>query len=177
VICELIIGDYSVIRAWPNQIQNRRIIRKSPIAKSSINHQSQITESEMLAQPPTVLVVDDDHAVRRSLCRMLELYGYRTADSGTGIGAFASLRLSAPDAVLLNLRLPGDISGFDVIRRMREHPPWREILVPMTSSSADDAQIQRLQPRFVLRKPFGLEDLLDVVGASVDQSAPQGPAS
>ena len=135
----------------------------------------------MFAQPPLprrVLVVEDDEAVRRSLCRMLELYGYRTADSGHGIGAFAHLRLSAPDVVLLNLKLSGDITGFDVIRRMREHPPWREIpVVPMTPSSTDYAHIQRLQPRFVLRKPFSLEDLLEVVAASVEPPAPEGPAS
>ena len=132
----------------------------------------------MLAQPPRVLVVEDDDAVRRSLCRMLKLYGYRTADSGNGIGAFAHLRLSPPDVVLLNLKLPGDVSGFDVIRRMREHPPWREIpVVPMTPSSADDAQIQSLQPRFVLRKPFSLGDLLDVVGASIEPAADERPAT
>lgn len=136
-----------------------------------------ITDSHSRA-PHRVLVIEDDEAVRRSLCRVLETYGYRTVDSGSGIGAFAHLRLSAPDIVLLNLKLPGDVTGFDVIRRMREHPAWRGIpVVPMTPSSADDAQIQTLQPRFVLRKPFSLEDLLDVVVASLDEPAQSGPAS
>jgi CheY-like chemotaxis protein len=128
--------------------------------------------------PHRVLVVEADEAVRRSLCRVLALYGYRTADSGNGIGAFAHLRLSAPDIVLINLNLPGDVSGFDVIRRMREHPPWREIpIVPMTPSAADDAQIQKLQPRFVLQKPFSLDDLLEVVSTSLGAPVPEGPAS
>lgn len=115
-----------------------------------------------------ILVIDEDDAVRGLLCRILELYGYRTVDSCSGIGAFAHLRLWPPDVILMNLQLPGDVSGFDVIRRMRDNPSWREIpVVPMTSSTPSDNEIQTLQARFVLRKPFSMEDLLDVVSASV----------
>lgn len=119
-----------------------------------------------------VLVVEDDAAVRTLLCRILGLYGYATAESGTGIGAFAHLRLSAPDLVLLDLMLPGGVSGFDVAERMREHPLWRDIpVVPMTASIHLEDRIQRMQPRFVLRKPFSLEDLLEVIAESLPDVA------
>ena len=115
-----------------------------------------------------VLVVEDDDDVRRVICRLLTLYGYHTEESSNGIGAYAHLRLCPPDLLLLDLVLPGDVSGFDVVRRMREHAPWRTVpVVPMIASLDLDDRIQALGPRFVLRKPFSLEDLLDVVSASV----------
>ena len=120
-----------------------------------------------------ILVVEEDEDVRRLICRLLELYGYSTAESGNGVGAFARLRLAAPDLVLLDLMLPDGVSGFDVLRRMREHAAWRNIpVVPMTASVHLDHEIAALQPRFLLRKPFRMEDLLEVVSESLNE--PEG---
>lgn len=138
--------------------------------------------TDLLSEPrnppaPRVLVVEDDADVRRLICRLLALYGYSTAESGNGTGAFAHLRLAAPDLVLLDLMLPGGVSGFDVARRMREHPPWRSIpVVPMTPSLHLDDQIAALQPRFVLRKPFSTEDLIEVVATSLAEAEGKSPA-
>ena len=132
-----------------------------------------MTEPAIEAAPPLtrlVLVVEDDDDVRRLICRLLALYGYTTVDSSNGVGAFAHLRLTPPDVVLLDMMLPGGVSGFDVVRRMREHERWRDIpVIPMTAAIDLDDQIAALQPRFVLRKPFRVEDLLGVVLAALDE--------
>ena len=117
-----------------------------------------------------VLVVEDDDDVRRLICRLLALYGYVTVDSSNGIGAFALLRLTPPDVVLLDMMLPGGVSGFDVVKRMRQHEVWREIpVIPMTAAIDLEDQIAALQPRFVLRKPFRIEELLEVLVAALDE--------
>jgi CheY-like chemotaxis protein len=117
------------------------------------------------AAGPRVLVVEDDEQVRSLLCRILESYGYRTAESGNGISAFAQLRLSPPHVVVLDLMMPA-VNGFQVAQRMREHPIWRTIpIIVMTASIHLEDQIRAMDPRIVLRKPFSMEELLDAVAA------------
>lgn len=134
---------------------------------------------------PRVLVVEDDEEVRRLLCRILELYGYTTAESGNGIGAFAQLRLALPRVVVLDLMMPA-VNGFQVAARMREHPVWRNVpIIVMTASIHLEEQIRAMNPTCVLKKPFSMEELLDAVAAVLPASddaatlpeAPPGPTS
>ena len=125
-----------------------------------------------------MLVVEDDEQVRSLLCRILELYGYTTSESGNGLGAFAQLRLHVAKAdlvvlaargqvgvVVLDLMMPA-VNGFQVAQRMRDHPIWRTIpIIVMTASIHLEEQIRAMNPRIVLRKPFSMEQLLDAVSA------------
>lgn len=112
-----------------------------------------------------MLVVEDDEQVRSLLCRILELYGYTTSESGNGLGAFAQLRLAPPNVVVLDLMMPA-VNGFQVAQRMRDHPIWRTIpIIVMTASIHLEEQIRAMNPRIVLRKPFSMEQLLDAVSA------------
>ncbi|HUA77307.1 MAG TPA: response regulator, partial [Acetobacteraceae bacterium] len=73
----------------------------------------------MTAQPAaTILIVDDEPAIRRFLRTSLEVQGYRTIDAADGTAALETLRRNAVDLIVLDLGLPG-IDGFDVIRRLR----------------------------------------------------------
>jgi len=63
-----------------------------------------------------VLVVDDMPETRRLMRRVLERARFTVSEAATGEAGLATIRRDAPDAVVLDLRLPG-ISGFDVARR------------------------------------------------------------
>ena len=118
-----------------------------------------------------MLVVEDDEQVRSLLCRILELYGYTTAESGNGIAAFAELRLAVPSVVVLDLMMPA-VNGFQVAERMRQHPVWRTVpIIAMTASIHLEEQIRAMNPTLLLRKPFSMEELLDAVAAVVPGAA------
>lgn len=118
-----------------------------------------------------MLVVEDDEQVRSLLCRILELYGYTTAESGNGIAAFAELRLAVPSVVVLDLMMPA-VNGFQVAERMRQHPVWRAVpIIAMTASIHLEEQIRAMNPTLLLRKPFSMEELLDAVAAVVPGGA------
>jgi DNA-binding response OmpR family regulator len=112
------------------------------------------------AQPPTVLVVDDEPSLRL-LCRVnLELDGYRVLEAEDVAEAEQILLAEAVDVVLLDVHV-GPESGVELMRRLRERggaPP----VVLVTGSARLDAATQA-EADGLVAKPFRLEELLGVV--------------
>lgn len=75
-----------------------------------------------------VLVVDDDEVFRTRLCRALAQRGWETAAACDGEEAIGIARESAPDLVLLDLRMPG-MDGLDVIAGLRAASSFTKIIV------------------------------------------------
>ena len=70
----------------------------------------------------TVLVLDDEPTARDLLTRFLAAHGYRSTEAGTMSEAIDVMRRTPIGAVILDVRLPGDGSGLDVLQRLREQP-------------------------------------------------------
>lgn len=107
-----------------------------------------------------ILVVDDDRAVRDSLVRALELHGYQALAAPNGIEALHTIRREAPDAMVLDVNMPG-VDGFGLTRRLREDG----IGLPILLLTARDGVTDRVAGLDVgaddyLVKPFALEELL-----------------
>ena len=60
-----------------------------------------------MLRPETILVADDDRTIRRNLVRLLEAEGFATLSAADGDEALAVIRDEGPDAVLLDLKMPG----------------------------------------------------------------------
>jgi PAS domain S-box-containing protein len=77
--------------------------------------------------PPSILYVDDDEVNRHQFAWLLRRAGFQTREATTGADA---LRLAAekPDLIILDVSLP-DIDGFEVCRRIKEHPATAAIPV------------------------------------------------
>ncbi len=106
-----------------------------------------------------ILVVDDDPGVRTALDRALRLDGYEVTTVADGESALASLALAAPDAMVLDLGLPG-IDGLDVARRMREAGDDTPVLM-LTARDAVNDRVLGLDAGaddYVV-KPFALAEL------------------
>src|SRR5512143_4251231 len=71
------------------------------------------------AQRASVLIVDDEAAIRESLRMVLEFEGYRVEEATTGVEALQIVRDRTPDAVLLDIRMP-EMDGLEALRLMRE---------------------------------------------------------
>ena len=71
-----------------------------------------------MTPPPLVLIVDDATDNREGYAQYLQFCGFRTAEAATGEEAIEQAQRSNPDAILLDMRLPG-VDGVEVSRRLR----------------------------------------------------------
>ena len=106
-----------------------------------------------------ILVVDDDPAVRGALERALRLGGYEVTTAENGPAALQSLQLSPPDAIILDLGLPG-VDGLEVCRRLRSAGDDTPVLI-LTARDAVSDRVLGLDAGAddYLVKPFALAEL------------------
>ena len=108
----------------------------------------------------TVLVADDDRTIRRNLVRLLESEGYRALEAADGNEALASIRAAGPDAVLLDLKMPGR-DGLEVLGELG--PALADlpvIVVTAFGGSAAAIEAMRRGAYDYLSKPFDLDEVL-----------------
>ena len=118
-----------------------------------------------MAESKTILIVDDDVDAADALATLLQSAGHGHARVAyTGAAALALALEFLPTVLLLDLDLP-DMSGYDVARRLSQHPQLQNLrLIALTASSehpgrelAREAGIERY-----LIKPVGAADLEEV---------------
>ena len=107
-----------------------------------------------------VLVADDDRAVREALERALQLNGFDVALAADGNEALAATTDRTPDALILDVMMPG-YDGLDVTRRLRREGNRIPILL-LTARDAVGERVEGLDAGAddYLPKPFALEELL-----------------
>jgi two-component system response regulator MprA len=120
-----------------------------------------------------ILVVDDDRAVREALRRALTLAGYEVQAVHDGEQALESVVQSVPDAVVLDVGLPG-IDGLEVCRRLRRLGNR----VPILILTARDAVAERIDGLDVgaddyMVKPFDVGELKARLRALLRRSSPE----
>jgi two-component system response regulator FlrC len=122
-----------------------------------------------------VLLVDDDAAVRRAVGGALTYAGFKVTAVENGLAALAALQDHAFAVVVSDIRMQY-LDGIRFYRELEaEYPELRQRVVFVTAWPRDpevDALVEQ-SGRPLLRKPFELRDLLDVV----KDTASQGPAS
>ena len=119
----------------------------------------------------TVLVVEDDPAVRASLDRALRRDGYAVSSVGDGQAALDELDRCAPDAVVLDVGLPV-IDGIGVCRRLRADGSRTPVLM-LTARDAISDRVAGLDAGAddYLVKPFALAELYARLRALLRRSA------
>jgi putative two-component system response regulator len=114
---------------------------------------------------PTILVVDDDAAVRASLAKLLQSEGLQVATAGNGSGALKAIQQVRPDVVLLDVLMP-DLNGYQVCHAIKTNPATRLIpVVLLTGLSATDDRVQGLEAGaddFLTKPPDRIELLARV---------------
>jgi CheY-like chemotaxis protein len=110
----------------------------------------------------TVMVVDDDLAIRELIAMVLTDEGYAVATATNGAEALTQLQQSPPPAlVLLDLNMPV-MSGWELQARLREELPDLPVVF-MTAGQRAQEEARRHQAAGFLPKPFDLDHLLATV--------------
>lgn len=120
----------------------------------------------------TILVLDDDPAVRRMLKVMLERDGISVVPVEDSRSALAQCSVQLPDLMVVDLMLPIE-DGETFVREFRRR--WRGVTVPVILLSASDARneiARRLDVAACLPKPFQIEDLKELVASQLQSDAP-----
>lgn len=116
--------------------------------------------------PYTVLVVEDDPPIRRALNASLRQAGYRVLISGDGSTALDVVEADRPDAVILDLGLPG-IDGLDVIRALRTQSKVPIVVLSARAEEEDKVGALDLGADDYVQKPFGMPELLARTRAAI----------
>ena len=112
-----------------------------------------------------VLVVDDEPDIRELVRINLEQAGHRVVTAADGDEALASVRRESPDALFLDVRMPGT-DGWAVLEELQALPLEerpRVIVVSARTSLRDKAKAAELGADAFVTKPFNVDDLLVVL--------------
>jgi DNA-binding response OmpR family regulator len=116
-----------------------------------------------------ILSIEDDPMVRRVLVAVLGERGHEVLEAGDGDSGLDMARDEQPDLILLDLGLPGT-HGTVVLGRLRDDPVTQKIPVIVVSAWGEGHVVAMARARGavdVIRKPFGINDLVDRVEAAL----------
>ena len=114
-----------------------------------------------------ILVVDDDDDTRELVARVLEGRGAHVVSASSAAEAWAAFESSAPDAMLVDIAMPGE-DGYSFLRRVRARPPEQGGRTPaaaLTARVVVEDRLESLRAGFQshMAKPVDPDDLVSVM--------------
>jgi len=114
----------------------------------------------------TVLVVDDELLIRKSLAKVLRARGYAVELASTGAEGLERVGELRPQVMILDMRLP-DTDGLSVLRQARQVDPLLQVIVITAYGDVTSAvEAMKLGACDFLRKPYEMEDIVLAVQAA-----------
>lgn len=124
-----------------------------------------------------VLIVDDDAAIRFMLRGLLQDEGHEVLESPDAAHAYTSLDRQRVDAVLLDLRMPGD-HGLDALVRIREQAPDTAVIIVSGEGTVEHALKAGQRGAFdFIEKPIDDARLVAAVREAIAYSSRAAPAA
>lgn len=119
----------------------------------------------------SVLVVDDEAAIRYSVSKTLQRVGYDVREAESGEQALAMMKTQAFDVVLTDIRMPNGIDGVELVRRIKDADP-DTVVVLMTAypSLSTAVEALRLGAHDYLIKPSSSQDIRQSVARGVERA-------
>src|SRR5277367_2603875 len=114
----------------------------------------------------SILVVDDEPQIRRVLRSTLSFRGYEITETSSGEEALELVHKLKPDLILLDVNLPG-ISGIETCREIRRSSSVPIIMLTVRNAERDKVVALDAGADDYVTKPFGIEELLARVRASL----------
>ena len=136
-----------------------------------MNPVTRVADGAALAVDARVLVVDDEPPLLRALATTLRARGYTVDVAPTGEEALTLAARHRPDAVVLDLGLPG-ISGIEVIEGLRGWTAVPVIILSARGAERDKVAALDAGADDYVTKPFGMDELLARLRAALRRNAP-----
>jgi DNA-binding response OmpR family regulator len=116
----------------------------------------------------TILIVEDEEAVRELEKFILEQYGYDVMEARDGLEGLAKAEFRRPDLILLDLMMP-DVSGGRMFDEMKRHPTTSGIPIVVVTGKPDAHEMfdEEIGPDNVIMKPFEADTLLGRIRAHI----------
>jgi two-component system KDP operon response regulator KdpE len=112
-----------------------------------------------MTRAASILVVDDEAAIQRTLVPLLRSRGYDVSVAGNASDAIEAFRREQPDLVVLDLGLP-DADGAEVCRWIRERAQTPVLVLSARGAERDKIEALDLGADDFVTKPFSAEELL-----------------
>jgi len=119
-----------------------------------------------------ILIVDDALQVRRVLRTALSAEGYTIFEAATGEEALESVRQSMPDAILLDVNMPG-IGGLETCREIRRTMDIPILMLTVRNAERDKVMALDAGADDYVVKPFSMAELLARIRAALRRRQPQ----
>lgn len=120
-----------------------------------------------------ILIVDDAQQVRRVLRTALSSEGYTISEAGTGEEALDAIRTSTPDAILLDVNMPG-MGGLEACREIRRTLDVPILMLTVRNAERDKVMALDAGADDYVVKPFGMQELLARIRAALRRRVPAG---
>lgn len=128
-----------------------------------------------MSRAPTVLIVEDDDAIRAGLCDLLAYHGMAPTPVASGPEGLSRARTGRFDVVILDVMLPGQ-SGIEVCAALREERPGQAILM-LTAKGREEDVLEGFRAGCddYVAKPFSMAQLTARVKALVRRAVRARP--
>jgi DNA-binding response OmpR family regulator len=90
-----------------------------------------------------ILIVEDSDSIRHMIETLVRGLGHEVEAVPTGAKGIDAALVRKPDAILLDLHLPGTFDGFEVCRRLRASEATRAVPIIVISAMTDETSKQR----------------------------------
>lgn len=90
-----------------------------------------------------ILVVEDQDSIRRMIEALVQGRGYEVVAVSSGVKAIDVAATDPPDLVLLDLMMPGQYDGFEVLQKLRADPGTKRIPIVIITAMDDEGSRRR----------------------------------
>ena len=120
-----------------------------------------------MEQQGSVLLIEDDFGIRRSLQATLTALGFNVSEAGNGEEGILRMQTTAPDVILLDINMPG-IGGMETCGRLRQSFPSVSIFM-LTVREGEDDKVKALESGAddYITKPFQIRELVARLRAAI----------
>jgi CheY-like chemotaxis protein len=116
----------------------------------------------------TVLVVDDEGSLRKSIVRNLEIEDFNVLSAANGREAIEIVKAQKIDFVLSDVRMP-DMDGVELLDEIRKYSPTVPIVVLMTGfAEVSKEEVLEKGALDLIAKPFDIDAIVEVIKESVN---------
>lgn len=123
-----------------------------------------------------ILIIEDEPEVASALAEVLAFEGHSPTVARTGSEGLEHIATGAPQAVFLDVRLPGT-SGVEVLKRIRQRDPALPVVILTGHANHRElAEVRELGVTDVLRKPWALNHLDEALSGLRSRGSSRPPA-